>query len=256
MKRITTVAILTVAAIVLTALPAAADILEMKDGTVIEGKYVGGSQNNVRFEVAGEIKVFNLGDVLTVTFTGNRPSGGAPAASAAPPAAAVPAAAPAASTVTVPAGTRLMIRTNETIDSKTMKTGHRFVSSLEADLVVEGKTVAPRGSKVYGVLTEAKKSRRMTGKSELKVTFTDIMVNNQMIPIKTGELQAKSEGTGKKTVGRAARGALIGGAISGSSGAKTGAKVGAGVSLLTSGEQVYIPSGTLLEVNLAEPLTL
>ncbi len=57
-------------------------------------------------------------------------------------------------------------------------------------------------------------------------------------------------------MGRAARGALIGGAISGSSGATTGSKVGVGVSFLTSGEQVYIPSGTLLEFDLADPLTL
>ena len=57
-------------------------------------------------------------------------------------------------------------------------------------------------------------------------------------------------------MGLAAWGALIGGAISGSSGAKTGAKVGAGVSFLTSCEQVYIPCGTLLEVDLADPMIL
>ncbi len=57
-------------------------------------------------------------------------------------------------------------------------------------------------------------------------------------------------------MGLAAWGALIGGAISGSGGAKTGAKVGAGVSFLTSCEQVYIPCGTLLEVDLADPMIL
>ena len=57
-------------------------------------------------------------------------------------------------------------------------------------------------------------------------------------------------------MGLAARGALIGGAISGSSGAKIGAKVGAGVALLTSGEHVCIPRGTLLEINLVDPLPL
>ena len=74
------------------------------------------------------------------------------------------------------------------------------------------------------------------------------------MPIKTSPVQAVSDGTAKKTIGKTARMAAIGGLINGSDGAKDGAKVGAGLSLLTSGSSINIPAGTLLEFSLAAPL--
>ena len=127
---------------------------------------------------------------------------------------------------------------------------------MNSVLVVEGKTVAPRGSKVYGVLTEAKKSGRMAGKSELKVTFTDIMINDQLLQIRTTGLSAETGGEAARTLGRTARAAAVGGLIGGSSGARTGARVGVGASLLTSGASINIPRGTILETTLAAPLTV
>ena len=236
-----------------------ADILELRDGTIIKGTYVGGSQNNIKFEANGEIEVYSRSEVLTLTMTGGSGNASAAAgATAAAQAAAPPAeAAPAASGgITVPAGTSVMVRTIDPIDSKKHKTGYRFTSALEADLVSGGTVVAAKGSMVYGILTEAKQSRRMTGKTELTVVFNQIMIGSQMHPIVSGQLKAVSGSTGKKTAGRAVRGAAIGGLISGSSGAKTGAKVGVGVSLLTKGDQVNIPKGTLVEFTLAEALTL
>jgi len=142
----------------------------------------------------------------------------------------------------------------EDLDSKRHKTGHKFTAQLEGDLVAGGVVVAPKGSTVYGVLVDAKKSGRVAGRSELTTTLNNIMINNQLVPILTSGVKAISESTGKKTVGRAARGAAVGGLIDGSSGAKTGAKVGAGVSILTGGSQVYIPRGTLLEYTLGAEL--
>jgi hypothetical protein len=69
-------------------------------------------------------------------------------------------------------------------------------------------------------------------------------------------LSAQSGGEAGKTVRRTARAAAIGGLIDGKSGARTGMKVGAGVSLLTSGESINIPAGTLLETNLRVALTV
>ena len=50
-------------------------------------------------------------------------------------------------TVTVPAGTRMMVETLDHLDSSRQKAGHRFRAKLAGDLVVEGKVVAP-GSQV------------------------------------------------------------------------------------------------------------
>lgn len=78
---------------------AAADTLELKDGRVLQGRYLGGTQAVLRFEINGEVKTFPVSDAVAVTFTGGSSASAystAPPARAAvnpPPAAAPPAAA-------------------------------------------------------------------------------------------------------------------------------------------------------------------
>ena len=60
---------------------AAADTLELKDGRVLRGKYLGGTQAVLRFEVNGEVQTFNTTDIVALTFTG-RYASAAPAAMA------------------------------------------------------------------------------------------------------------------------------------------------------------------------------
>ena len=158
-------------------------------------------------------------------------------------------------TVIVPVGTRIMVETLDALDSSRQKAGHRFRAKLAGDLMVEGKVVAPGGAILYGILAEAKKSRRAVGKASLVLTFTDITINGQLVPIQTSAIQAVTDATTKKSAGRVVRGAAIGGLADGSKGAKTGAKVGAGAAIVTGGSQVRIPPNTLLEFNLAAPLT-
>ena len=157
--------------------------------------------------------------------------------------------------VTVPAGTRIMVETVDNLDSSRQKSGHRFRARLAGDLVADGKIIAPGGSILYGILAEAKKSRRAVGRAELMLTFTDITINGQLVPIQTSAIKAVTDATAKKSAGQVGRAAVIGGLADGSKGAKTGAKVGAGAAVLTGGNQVRIPPNTLLEFNLTAPLT-
>jgi hypothetical protein len=157
--------------------------------------------------------------------------------------------------VTVPTGTHLMVKLDNALDSKQHQSGHKFTATLEGDIVVNDTVVAPRGSKVYGQLTASKKSGRLAGKSEMQVTLTQILINNQLKPIVTSEVKAVTDSTGKKTAGTVARGAAIGALAGGSEGAATGAKVGAGISVLTGGKQINIPAGTLFDFTLTAPLT-
>ena len=158
--------------------------------------------------------------------------------------------------LTVPAGTRFMVETLDHLDSSRQKAGHRFRARLAGDMVVDGKVVAPGGSILYGILAEAKKSRRAIGKASLVLMFTDITINGQLVPIQTSAIQAVTDATTKKSASQVARGAAIGGLADGSSGAKTGAKVGAGAAIISGGSQVKIPPNTLLEFNLSAPLTV
>jgi hypothetical protein len=223
---------------------AAADTLELADGTQIQGDFVGSSNGIVMFNTGDSIEAYPESEVVGIYL-----SEGVATAEAL-------ATAPAQTAVTVPAGTRLVIRMMDTVDSKRHKVGHKFRGQLEGALVVDGETAVPRGAFLYGTITSSKQSGRMAGKSELTMEFTEVMVDDQLHPIATTSLSAQTGGEGKRTAGRTARAAAVGGLAGGSSGAKTGAKVGVGASLLTSGESLNVPAGTLLETTLRVPLTI
>jgi hypothetical protein len=252
-------------------LPASADTLELKDGRVLNGRYLGGTAAQVRFEINGNVEVFRVSEVVALTFTGrSSASGASPAASSAPrgvtstDAPSADSATSAGGKVTVPAGTRLLVRMIDGVDSSKNHVGDRFHASMETDLVVGDTVVARKGTDLYGRLAEAKQAGHMAGSSELKLELTDIVVNGQSYPLITGDYEAKGKGRGGNTAekvgGGAALGAIIGAIAGGGKGAAIGAGVGAGaggaVQVMTRGEQVRVPSETLLEFRLEQPVTV
>src|SRR5258708_12631275 len=64
----------------------AADTLELKDGRVLKGKYLGGTQAVLRFELNGEVQTFNTLDIVALTFTVNAGHFASAPAPAPPPA--------------------------------------------------------------------------------------------------------------------------------------------------------------------------
>jgi len=166
--------------------------------------------------------------------------------------------------VTVPAGTRILVRMIDSVDSSKQKAGYRFSASLEANLQAYDVTVAPKGTKLYGVLAQASSSGKFKGSSQLTLELTDIVINGTAYPLMTSDYEIKGKGEGgntaKKVVGGAGLGALIGGLAGGGKGAGIGALVGAGagtaVAATKKGEQVSVPSETLLEFRLEQPTEL
>jgi hypothetical protein len=109
---------------------------------------------------------------------------------------------------------------------------------------------------VYGTITQSKQAGRLGGSSEMSVVFTDLMIDDQLHSMQTQGLKAQGQNEAGRTAGRTARAAALGGLYGGSSSAKKGAKIGLGASIITSGSSINIPAGTLVETNLAAPLTL
>jgi len=166
--------------------------------------------------------------------------------------------------VTVPAGTRILVRTVDSIDTTKQKTGYRFTASLETNLQVDNVVVAPRGTIVYGQLISASSSGRFKGSSELTLELTDIVVNGTTYPLVSSQYSIKGQGEGSKTakkvIGGAGLGALIGGIAGGGAGAAIGvlggAAAGTAISATKKGEQLSIPSESLLEFRLEQPAPL
>jgi hypothetical protein len=160
--------VLTIVAIGICAptLCAFADTLELKNGSVIKGTFIGGSEAQISFRVGSTVQHYPVADIASLKFD----SEGAPTAGengfAPRPqpnyAAQVPAAAPVSTTqpapvttgdrITVPTGTRLTVRTVDAIDSDRNQVGDKFAATLDQPLYVNDLLVIPKGADVYGRL--------------------------------------------------------------------------------------------------------
>jgi hypothetical protein len=270
-------ALLAVGSLILLAEIGFADTLELKDGRVLQGRYLGGTQAVLRFQVNGDVQTFPTNDIVGLTFTRN--SGSAPAPAAAPPPQEEPAPAsvpsqaaphPAAANsyaggdVSVPAGQSILVRMIDGVDSSKNHVGDLFHASLETDLNVNGVLVARKGTDVYGRLASSDKGGTFSGKSELQLELTRLVIDGRDYPVVSSDynVQGKSQGssTAKKVGGGAVAGAIIGAIAGGGKGAAIGAAAGggagAGVQILTKGDRVKVPSETLLEFRLQQPVMI
>lgn len=167
-------------------------------------------------------------------------------------------------TILVPAGTPILVRMVDSVDSTRQNTGYRFMATLESNLQVGDVVVAPRGTTVYGQLVSASSSGRFAGSSHLTLELTDILIHDTLYPLQSSTYETKGRGEGKNTardvVGGAGLGALIGGLAGGGKGAGIGVLAGAagGTALAATkkGEQISIPSESLVEFRLEQPASL
>lgn len=251
-------------ALLALAVPAGADVLELKNGTILNGKYAGGTGATVRFEALGSMQVIATGDIVALTFTSSGSTAVAPTAStpvnpdpAATPVVVdrAPATAAAPGKVTLPAGTMLLVRMKDPISSKN-PAGTPFTTKLEYDLVVDGTKAVPAGTVIYGKVLSSTQARRAVGHSSLDLRLTQISSGGSPVPIVSSGFKEAGENSIKQAARGAAAGAAIGAIADGGDGAATGAAIGATVGALKRGEAITIPPGTLIEFNLTQPCTL
>jgi hypothetical protein len=242
-----------------------ADTLRMKDGRTIQGKYLGGTDSQITFYTNGNLQHYAIADTDSITF-GDQTSS-APAASSMNSAAPAPEAssnvAPSGS-ILVPAGTQLVVRMIDGVDSNQNKVGDSFQASLENPLTVNGTEVAPQGTTIYGKLEQVKSAGHIEGQSELRLGLTGIVINGATYNIATGDYSVQGKSRGKQSAERvgigAGLGAVIGAIAGGGKGAAIGSVVGGGagtaVQVMTQGQQVHVPSETVLNFSLEQPVNL
>ncbi len=260
-------------AIVLLCLLASAawgDSLQLKNGSLIRGKFLGGTESEISFQVGSSVQRYSVGDVESLRFEDSAsPSAQSDTPQLAPRAPQPPTETAGGSTypthtVNVSSGTNIMIRTIDAVDSDRNQVGDKFKASLEQPIVVDNTVVVPKGADVYGRLTQATEAGKIQGRSELKLELTGIVVNGQTFPLVTGDYSvsgnSRGASTAKRVGGGAAGGALLGAIIGGGKGAAVGAGVGAGagtaVQVATKGQQVHVPSETLLQFALQQDVRL
>jgi len=228
-----------------TARPARADVLELKNGNVLNGKYAGGTAASVRFESGAGLQVIETSQIIALTFT-------TPAPAPAPTPAPVPAPVAAPSTVTLPYGTTLLVRMLDSVSSRNGP-GANFTTRLEYNLVADGVVVVPAGTVIFGKVQSATQARRAFGRSTLDIRLAQMVLGGSPVPISTSGFQEAGQASIAKATKGAAFGAAVG-AIAGDAG--KGAAIGATASLLKRGQTITIPPGTLLEFSLTQPITV
>jgi hypothetical protein len=166
--------------------------------------------------------------------------------------------------VTIPAGTTIPVRITETLDTKTAQSNDAFHGALAADLGIQGIIALRHGSPVVGRIVDARDAAHFKGSALLSLELTEVQRGGQKIALVTQAYTKEGAGRGKNTAmkagGGAALGAIVGAIAGGGKGAAIGSVAGAGagtgINAVTRGEQVVVPSETLINFQLQSPVTL
>jgi hypothetical protein len=173
-------------------------------------------------------------------------------------------AARASASVQLPAGTNLVVRMIDGVDSDKNTVGQTFSASVDEPVRIDGNTVIPRGSDAIVKLVDAKESGKFTGRTELTLSLESVKISGRNVDINTQSVTRESDARGAKTARNVGVGAVAGtviGAIAGGGkgaavGAAAGSAAGAGTQVVTKGQQVKIPSETRLTFVLDNPVTI
>jgi hypothetical protein len=174
------------------------------------------------------------------------------------------AAEPTVQRIEIPSGTVLKVSLIDALDSGTNSTGDHFLTRLSESIVLNGETVLERGTTIRGRVVEVEGAGRVTGLATIRFTLTDIVQDDELIPITTGVFAASSDSTqtrdAKVIAGTTAVGAAIGVITGGTKGlgigAATGAGAGTGVVLATRGDEVRYSPETRFDFTLTNSVTI
>jgi hypothetical protein len=260
--------------------------VEMRDGTSVSGTVVSSSAAEV--QLAGDDKVTRtipMAQVRAIEYDDAAP----PATDSAPPAASntpppPPASAPVPTiapphrphhhpteaaittrTSELPAGTRISVRVEETIDSSKAVEGQAFPAEVTHDVLdAAGNVVIPRDSNAQIVIRSVSKGGRIRGAADLVMDLASVTVEGREYQLSTADVSERGKsgiGANRRTAeysgGGAAIGAIIGAIAGGGKGAAIGAGSGAGAGALTqilTKGTIKVPVESVLTFELDQPL--
>lgn len=169
---------------------------------------------------------------------------------------------------TIPAGTQLSIRTNETINATSADVGRQYAAEIVQPVTDQaGNVLIPQGSQATLSIASASSGILGVGSNQVALALQSINANGRAYTVQTNQVQQQGKqgiGANKRTAemtgGGAVLGTLLGALAGGGKGAAIGAVVGgaggATAQVLTRGKQVSVPAESVLNFRLDEPITL
>jgi hypothetical protein len=239
--------------VVSLAVVSSADTLVLRDGTRIQGTAVSLASRTITFRHAdGVSRRYSTSQVEAVEFVSAERAN--------------PRAVNGRSLI-APAGTELVVRTVEMIDSRNVGADQTFSAIFEREVVdASGRVMIPERASALLVIRQIA-SGGATGSPEMVLDIQSITVDGRRYMVSTADLARGSDtglGKNKRTAeavgGGAAIGTLIGAIAGGGKGAAIGAVIGAaggaGAQVLTRGREVRVPAETVLSFRLDRAVTL
>jgi BON domain len=165
---------------------------------------------------------------------------------------------------TIDQGTQLSVRLVDPIDSEKNQSGDTIHATLNTPLTSDGEEAVPAGVEVVGHLVEVKSAGKFAGQSDVVMQLDSLSFGGRTYNIQTDQYSKKGSSRGKNTAEKVGAGAAIGGIIGALAGGGKGAAIGAaagggvggGVQAATKGQQIKLPSETVLNFTLQQPVTV
>jgi len=158
----------------------------------------------------------------------------------------------------------LAVRLVDELNSETAQPGQSFKATLESPIAVDGDVVIPAGYDVQGHVIDVKSAGKFAGKSELVLQLDRISVGGKAYNLQTDQYRREGSSRGKSTATKVGAGAAIGAIIGGIAGGGKGAAIGAaaggglggGVQAAGHGQQIKLPTESVLNFSLQSSLTV
>ena len=245
----------------LTGAHAFVDIVTSKDGSQISGSVDSGGGKLILIKTGDHSHVIAIDQILSIQFDPPADSAAHPALVARPAPVAQTAAAPSSS-ITLPAGTEIAVRTTHRINSKTADTYREYAASLDDPIVVDGMTVVPANANAVLRVAAVQKAG-FARRASLSMTLIAVTIDGRRVEVETGKVDSQSGSQAKRTATGAAIGAGGGAAVGAAAGGAVGAGIGAGVGAAAGavtgkmmGKEVEIPSETRFTYKLTRTLVI
>jgi hypothetical protein len=163
---------------------------------------------------------------------------------------------------TVAEGTRVQVRLEDALSSRTARIEDRVEATVDYPVRdSSGRIVIPAGSRVVGRVTDVDRAQRPARGGEIDIAFDTLYVGNTRYDLRgrvvsVGDEVNPGSNTGERAGIGAVLGGVLGGILGGTKGALLGVVIGGTGGVASSrGEEVELPAGTILTVELDRALS-